>query len=293
MEKGNPAEVPVRPAATVMVVDDRPDLHVLLLRRRAGSNFVGGMDVFPGGGVDPHDADPEVEAVCADLDDARASERLGLAEDGLAYWVAATRETFEEAGVLFARHTEDGRALDPREPGMEERLAAERRAVDASERRLLDVARDLDLQLTVDEMHYAAHWITPLGPPRRYDTRFFVTAMPKGQTSVPDRREAVDSAWVRPVDALADFASGARVMLPPTVGMLRVLASYPSGEALMKAALRDETGEDERVRMLALGDGNWDVLLPGDALSDAPAGAKIHDTDAWVRLRRGPLEIGT
>ncbi len=292
MKAGNPADVPVRPAATVMVVDDRPDLHVLLLRRRKGSAFVGGMDVFPGGGVDHHDADPEVEAVCADLDDARASERLGLAEDGLAYWVAATRETFEEAGVLFARHPEDGRALDPSEDGMEERLASERRAVDAGERRLVDVVRDLDLRLTVDEMHYAAHWITPLGPPRRYDTRFFVTAMPKGQVSVPDRREAIESAWVRPVDALADFASGARVMLPPTVGMLRVLASYPSSAALMAAALRDEVGEDERVRMLALGDGQWDVLLPGDPFEDAPEGAKIHDTDAWVRLRRGPLEVG-
>jgi 8-oxo-dGTP pyrophosphatase MutT (NUDIX family) len=290
--KGNLADIPVRPAATVMVVDDRPDLHVLLLRRRAGSNFVGGMDVFPGGGVDPHDADPEVEAVCADLDDARASARLGLPEDGLAYWVAATRETFEEAGVLFARHRADGRALDPSQPGIAERLASERRAVDAGERRLVEVARDLDLQLTVDEMHYAAHWITPVGPPRRYDTRFFVTAMPKGQTSVPDRREAVDSAWVRPTDALTDFASGARVMLPPTVGMLRVLATYPSSEALIAAALRDETGQDERVRMVALAEGGWEVLLPGDPLSDAPADAKVHDTDAWIRLRRAPAEPG-
>jgi 8-oxo-dGTP pyrophosphatase MutT (NUDIX family) len=101
-----PADVPVRPAATVMIVDDRPDLHVRLLRRRAGSEFVGGMDVFPGGGVDPGDAAPEVGAVCAGLSDATASRRLGLERGGLAYWVAAARETFEEAGVLFARHLE-------------------------------------------------------------------------------------------------------------------------------------------------------------------------------------------
>jgi 8-oxo-dGTP pyrophosphatase MutT (NUDIX family) len=285
------ADVPVRPAATVMVVDDRPDLHVLLLRRRAGSNFVGGMYVFPGGGVDPHDADPEVEAVCADLDDSRASARLGLAEGGLAYWMAATRETFEEAGVLFARHTEDGRALDPSEPGVAERLAVERRAVDAGERRLADVVRASKLLLAVDEMHYAAHWITPVGPPRRYDTRFFVTAMPKGQTPVPDRREAVDSEWVRPADALAHFASGERMMLPPTVGMLRVLASYPSSDALMSAALRDETGPDRAVQMAALGDGRFQILLPGETVRDAPPGARIHDTDAWVRLRLGPEEV--
>src|SRR5213592_1407149 len=122
------AAVPVRPAATVMIVDDRPDLHVLLLRRRAASQFVPGMDVFPGGGVDAHDGAPEGAPV--DLDDAGASARLGIARGGLAYWAAATRETYEEAG----------------------------------------------LRLAIGALHYAAHWITPPGPPRRYDTRFFLAA---------------------------------------------------------------------------------------------------------------------
>src|SRR2546426_5028553 len=93
--------VPVRPAATVMIVDDRPELHVLLLRRRAGSAFVPGMDVFPGGGVDPHDAAANGE-IGGDLDDATASARLGLASGGRAYWVAAARETLEEAGLRLA-----------------------------------------------------------------------------------------------------------------------------------------------------------------------------------------------
>src|SRR5258705_2468714 len=88
--------VPVRPAATVMIVDDRPDLHVLLLRRRAGSQFVPGMDVFPGGGVDASDAAPTGDVA---LDDAAASARLGLASGGLAYWRAAVRETAEGAGL--------------------------------------------------------------------------------------------------------------------------------------------------------------------------------------------------
>src|SRR5215468_2135462 len=95
----SPSPISVRPAATVMVVDDRPDLHVLLLRRRAASQFVPGMDVFPGGGVDPHDA---AAAEAGDLDDARASARLGIARGGLAYWTAAARETFEEAGLRLA-----------------------------------------------------------------------------------------------------------------------------------------------------------------------------------------------
>ncbi len=276
----------MRPAATVMLVDDRPDLHVLLLRRRAASVFVGGMSVFPGGGVDPHDADPEVEALCAGLGDAAASARLGVAAGGLAYWVAATRETFEESGVLFARHAEGDRPFDPADPALAERLAAERRAVDAGERRLADVVRELGLRLGVDAMHYAARWITPPGPPRRYDTRFFLTALPAGQTPVPDRREAVHSEWIRPADALARFRAGERAMLPPTVGMLRVLETYESSADVVRAAAAAESAPDRPVRIAghAAGDGTWTVLLPGESTRDAPAGAALHEMQAWVRL---------
>src|SRR5258705_7937014 len=165
--------VPVRPAATVMIVDDRPDLHVLLLRRGAGSQFVPGMDVFPGGGGDASDAARTGDVA---LDDAAASARLGLAGGGLAYGRAAVRETAEEAGLRLARAA----------------------------------------------LCYVARWVTPLGPPRRYDTRFFVAALPARQTPVADQDEAVHAEWVRPAQALADFGSGTRAMLPPTIGMLRI-----------------------------------------------------------------------
>lgn len=279
------AEVPVRPAATVMVLDDRPDLHVLLLLRRKASVFVGGMNVFPGGAVDPHDAAPEVEAVCAGLSDVAASRRLGVERGGLAYWVAAVRETFEEAGVLLARDPRTGRPLDPGAPEVAGRLAAQRRAVDAGEARLADVVREAGLELTVDAMHYAARWVTPPGPPRRYDTRFFVTAMPKEQNPVPDRREATRSEWVRPAEALAHFASGERTMLPPTVGMLRLLAGYGSAEEVMRAALRDEDGPDRAVRMSGGAEG-WRVFLPGDP--PPPHEVELEGMRAWVRLRGRP-----
>jgi len=283
-----PRDVPVRPAATVMVLDDRPDLHVLLLLRRRASVFVGGMNVFPGGAVDPHDAAPEVEAVCAGLSEAAASRRLGVERGGLAYWVAAIREAFEEAGVLLARDPRTGRVFDPIAPEVAERLAARRRAVDAGEARLADVVRETGLELTVDAMHYAARWITPPGPPRRYDTRFFVTAMPAGQTPVPDRREATHSEWVRPAEALAHFASGERTMLPPTVGMLRLLAGYGSAEAVMRAARRDEDGPDRAVR-LSGGEEGWRLFLPDDP--PPPHDVELEAMRAWVRLRgRTPAE---
>ena len=236
-EAVSPSAIPIRPAATVMIVDDRPDLHVLLLRRRAGSAFVGGMDVFPGGGVDPHDAAANVDSG-GDLDDAAASARLGIASGGRAYWVAAVRETLEEAGV----------------------------------------------RLAVDALHYAARWITPPGPPRRYDTRFFVTALPPGQIPVADQSEAVHAEWVRPAQALADFSARVRSLLPPTAGMLRILATYPSSAELLRAAALDESRPDQRVRLASEGGGAWSVLLPGESLREARPGARVQEMEAWVRL---------
>ncbi len=217
-----------------MVVNDRPDLHVLLLRRRAGSAFVPGMDVFPGGGVDPHDAAAEGEI--GGLDDATASARLGLARGGRAYWVAAVRETLEEAGLALA----------------------------------------------VGALHYTARWITPPGPPRRYDTRFFVAALPPGQTPVADQSEAVHAEWVRPAQALADFRAGERAILPPTAGMLRILASYPSSAELLRAAALAESAPDQRVRLASEG-GTWTMLLPGEP-HDPQGAARVLEQDAWVRL---------
>ena len=275
----DPASVPVRPAATIMLLDDRPDLHVLLLRRRAGSAFVGGMSVFPGGGVDPHDADAEVASSCAGLDDATASRRLGIEGGGLAYWVAAVRETFEEAGVLLAVDAQ-GRAVDLSPPSVESRFAKLRVEVDSGRARLADAVRAEGVRLALGSVHYAARWITPPGPPRRYDTRFFVAALPPGQTPVHDDREAVDSEWRRPADALAAFERQELAMLPPTVGMLRVLAGFARAADAVRAAAAQEDGEDRPARLT--GDGRtWRVLLPGDADYDT---APAQEMRAWLRL---------
>jgi 8-oxo-dGTP pyrophosphatase MutT (NUDIX family) len=99
----DPAAVPVRDAATVMLVRDGVEgLEVFMLRRNLRSDFVGGAYVFPGGGVDDHDRHDDLEVVCAGRSDAEASDRLGVDRGGLAFWVAAIRESFEEAGVLLA-----------------------------------------------------------------------------------------------------------------------------------------------------------------------------------------------
>ena len=168
-----------------------------MVRRNLRSDFVGGAYVFPGGAVDPLDGGAEAEALSAGRSDAGASTLLGVESGGLAYWVAVVRETFEEAGLLLARR-EGGPDLLAGDPEEEARFAAARAAVNAGTLRFLDLCREERLQLGVGDIHYFAHWITPRGAPRRYDTRFFVAAAPPGQIAAHDAgrddRRGVDLA---------------------------------------------------------------------------------------------------
>lgn len=228
---GNPHDVPVRPAATVMLVRDPPGgdagVDVLMLRRHADAAFAAGMYVFPGGRVDTTDAVGEIAAFCRGLDDARASDQLGIARGGLAYWVAAVRECFEEAGVLLAARRGGGAlALRP----------DDRRRVHGNTLSLVDLCRRDDLILDMSNTHYVAHWITPVGAARRFDTRFFLTAMPPDQEPQHDATETVDSVWVRPADALERQAAGELAMMPPTIANLRFLAGHANAAASIAAS---------------------------------------------------------
>ena len=85
--------VPALPAASLVVIDDRPDLHVLLGRRRPGA-FVGDMIVYPGGAVDDDDWQLGPTLV-------PGATAPGLsAADAAAYLHAAIRETREEVGLF-------------------------------------------------------------------------------------------------------------------------------------------------------------------------------------------------
>jgi 8-oxo-dGTP pyrophosphatase MutT (NUDIX family) len=212
-----------RPAATAMVLRDAGDgFEVLMLRRNLDSVFVPGAHVFPGGAVEAADhlAHPLAEPA---VDDAIASERLGLDAGGLAFWIAAVRETFEEAGLLFA----DG-PVDRAEP--------HRGAVDRGERTLAEVCAVEGLRLRVGDLRYFGHWITPPGAPRRYTTRFFVAPVPPGQYPSHDDGEVVAHEWVRPSEALARFEADDWELILPTERSLRALAQFDSMAAVLAHA---------------------------------------------------------
>lgn len=235
----DPATVPVRPAATVMLVrDGDAGPEVFMLRRTLDAAFAGGMYVFPGGRVDDADHAAELEPICDDLDDARASGLLGLDHGGLAYWVAAVRECFEEAGVLLARPVESLDAVRFDDPDVEERFEVARRDVYAGELSLSELCARERLVLTTGAIHYVSHWITPVGEARRFDTRFFVARAPQAQEPLHDDGETIESLWVRPADALARFRAGELAMIPPTIKNLEFLLPHATADAALDAAGR-------------------------------------------------------
>lgn len=261
LQHPDPDSVPVRDAATVMLVrDGAAGLEVCMLQSNLNSDFVGGAYVFPGGGVDPEDA--ASESVCGGRDDAGASRLVGVERGGLAFWVAAVRESFEEAGVLLARDAQD-RMLSFRDPEVARRFAEHRREVDAGRRPLAEVCRREGLRLSVADMHYFSRWVTPLGAPRRYDTRFFVAAAPEEQVAAHDDVEVIGTRWLSPAEALAEHEAGRITMIFPTVRTMVALSRFDSAGDLLAHA-----GGQERVEpvvpMLRDEGGGLRLYLPGD-----------------------------
>jgi 8-oxo-dGTP pyrophosphatase MutT (NUDIX family) len=253
-----PDAVPARPAATVLLVrDDEPSgVEVFVLRRTANAVFAADMYVFPGGRVDDVDHAAELEPYCDGLDDATASARLGIDRGGLAYWVAAVRECFEEAGVLLA-HRRDGGPLVIDE--------ADRKAVHAGELSMEQLCKRDDLVLDLSQIRYIAHWVTPVGEgARRFDTRFFLAAAPHDQEGVHDDAELVHSMWVRPADAVARAEAGELLMMPPTIANLRFVSECPDADAAL--AIADAVGTPPRIlpKLRPSADGSRQVSLPGD-----------------------------
>jgi len=261
-----PGDIAVRDAATVMLVRDRPagGLEVFMLRRNLNSDFVGGAYVFPGGAVDEADRHADLEAVCHGRSDDQASVLLDVERGGLAYWVAAIRECFEEAGVLLA-YDPDGEVVSFKDPVVAERFNIHRKAVDTGEMRLLEVCEREHLRLAVDQIHYFSHWITPVGPPRRYDTRFFVCAAPPEQVPLHDDRETIANTWIGPQEALDRHAAGEFEIIFPTIKNLEAIARFDRSADLLAAAAAIEEVPTILPRIAEAEDGHGvRILLPGD-----------------------------
>ncbi len=269
--------VKVRPAATVMLIDDRPDLQIYMMERHANTVFAGGMWVFPGGSVDATDDSSEFQAISIHRSDEEASELMGLRAGGLAYYVAAIREAFEEAGILLALQQRNQEPLDLSDPETERRFSRHRDDINDSSRNFMEIIRDENLILDAGAMHYVARWITPKGPPRRFDARFFIAKMPDNQNPIHDNGELVHSEWLSPSEILDQAEAGKMVLMSPTLRMIKNLALFDSAEQVIESVAANQVDELARVtRDTGL------VVMPGepgyeDGLDDVESG--------WIRLR--------
>lgn len=259
----DPESVPVRDAATVMLLRDSSDgLEVCMLQRNLNSDFVGGAYVFPGGGVDPEDAGEDAQRVCQGRTDDAASRLVGVERGGLSFWVAAVRESFEEAGVLLAARA-NGTVVSFADPEVAARFELHRAEVDAGRRSIAEVCRVEELRLTVGDMHYFSRWVTPLGAPRRYDTRFFVAAAPEEQVALHDDREVIGTRWLTPRQALADHEAGRMTMIFPTVRTMVALDRFDSAAAVLQHAAA-QADVPAVLPMLRDEGGGLRLILPGD-----------------------------
>jgi 8-oxo-dGTP pyrophosphatase MutT (NUDIX family) len=250
-----------------MLVRDGDDgaLEVFMLRRTLDAVFASGMYVFPGGRVDDADHAEEMEAICDGLDDGRASTLLGVDHGGLAYWVAAVRECFEEAGVLLARPVGGAEPVRFDDPDVEARFGAARHDVHAGRLGLVELCEREGLVLTADAIHYVSHWITPIGEARRFDTRFFVARAPQAQEPLHDDGETIESLWVRPSDALDRFRAGDLAMIPPTIKNLEFLVPHATADEALDAAGRLERPRPILPKLRVDGDGRVvGVILPDE-----------------------------
>lgn len=288
-QAGAPTDAPVdapRPAATVVVARDgvQGRLEVLMAMRNLNSDFVGGAYVFPGGAVDADDGAAGI-AARADLTDAEASTRLGVDRGGLAFHVACARELFEEAGLLLAARRDGSRDLGG---DLRDRLVEHRGALNAHHRTFLEVLDEEDLSLQLGELAYFAHWITPVGPPRRYDTRFFVAAAPPGQVPLHDDHELVAHTWIGPAEALARHARGEMQLILPTIKNLEALERFDDCGSLLEAVRSPHTVQTIEPRIVRDGEGVR-ILLPGDpgfASDEADVASRSVERDEIARASR-------
>ncbi len=238
---GSLAVAAPRDASTVVLLregDGTPgSLEVYLLRRTVDMAFAAGFCVFPGGGVDPRDYDAEVGWAGPSVAD--WAELLRTDEEhARALVCAAVRETFEESGVLLAGETFETVVADTTGEDWEE----DRLRLEARELPFTRFLADRGLVLRTDLLRLWGTWVTPVIEPKRYDTRFFVAALPEGQATRDVSSESDQVHWLSVAEAAAAVTQGRLQMLPPTYATCLELAGLgTTGEVARAAETRDLT----------------------------------------------------
>ena len=230
--QGSPPEP--KDAATIVLVRDGSDgIETYLMRRQATMEFAAGMYVFPGGKV--QESDRLVEAWVGPSPEAFAKRFDTDPDTARGLVVAAVRETFEESGILLAGADEDTIVADTSPPD----LQAARVALEEQEYGFAEFLAENDLVLRADLVGAWSHWITPDFEPRRYDTRFFVAALPEGQVVGELPGEADRAEWM-PIPRIVEAVEAQQaMMLPPTLLTCKQVGRHSAATILQAADQRD------------------------------------------------------
>ena len=244
-----------RPAATLALLRDvSGGPQVLMLQRTQSAAFLGGAYVFAGGALDAADDDGRIVA---------RVRGLSVPTPPVAYWVAAIRECFEEAGILLACDAQG-------------QFVAAERATELARYRsrpFVELLQEQDLYLPASELAYCGHWITAPGRVRRFDTRFFVALAPDGQEGSHDAGETVHALWITPREALERGARGEIELVHATRETLSELKNFATaGDAIRHIRALKEIEENRAC--IALGREGEKVFRRAD-----PQYFEIHWSD--------------
>lgn len=277
---GTPADPVPRLASTVVLLRPGPVVpEVFLLRRHGKSAFLGGAFVFPGGRVDEADADDRLWHRNAPTNRWAPAPGQELTESqARATFVAAVRETFEESAVLLARARGEASLCRFEDPAHRTRVYRLRSALNEGHLTFSELVADEGWELALDRLVPFAHWITPSAERRRFDTRFFLAAMPAGQAAESDNRETTEGLWATARAALEKHHRLEVFLAPPTQRILEEIAEYSTVEAALDAAktrpltpiLPKLVMEDEQI-VIHLPWSERYADLPGDGASVAPS----------------------
>ena len=225
-----------RNASTVVLLrpDKRGSFEILLTRRPAEMRFLGGYYVFPGGTVHRDDYAPKTLDRCRALTGDEARTILGgrhEPDEALGHWVAVARELFEEVGILLCV-TDDGDEFHPIDDAVRKRIELKRQAIVKKQLDFATFLRSENLFCDLSRAVYFYHWVTPEIYSMRFDTRFYVAALPENQIPLTHSEEVTHSLWIEPAEALARMDRHDFPILPPTTTVLHNLAQLGSWERL-------------------------------------------------------------
>ena len=250
---------PIKPAATVILMREVKEggVEIFMVKRSSRSPF-GSLYVFPGGKLDPEDSENDLYSYCEGMNDEEASKQLGIADNGLSFWIACIRECFEEVGVLLA---------NPDDPIMQntKKLSKLREKLNNKEIFFEDICISESLRLRAKNIVPCAHWITPEVEPKRFDTRFFLAKVNAKQLATHDGFELTESFWITPADALVKLKNGEMNMILPTIENIEQLAEFSSSEEAFNyfQGLGDNAIPPILPKFIKR-DGEWIGFLPGE-----------------------------